>query len=130
MIISDRIDLILMIIQHICVLIYVLEFILKVSFICLRFILIYSFKIYTYGIYVYFGNWIYYRMEFILLIFALIEWILEYYYYWKSNSRHIFILLQILIFIQIFRLCQIIEVDIYLFKYCLIFLFYRISRDI
>lgn len=78
----------------------------------------------VYGIRIYCQTWIYYRLEWILLILAIIECTLEYYDQFINQhfiSNRIFSLLQILIIIQIFRLMRILQVHFELYHQNFIF---------
>ncbi|UJR30400.1 hypothetical protein I4U23_017935 [Adineta vaga] len=93
---SDKFHLILAIIQSICIVIYLMEFMIK---------------IFTFGLLIYFRTWIDYRIELILLIFATGECIFEYYHliHPRSISHRTWSLIQILIFVQIFRFNRLIQ---------------------
>ena len=88
-------------------------------------------EIYAYGIRIYCRGWIYYRIEWILLILALIECGLEYYDQFIDGhflSNRVLSILQILIIIQIFRLLRILEVNLDLFYQNLVFFFSVLRR--
>lgn len=71
-----------------------------------------------YGIRMYCRSWIYYRIEWILLVLALIECGLEYYDQFIDDhflSNRVLSVLQILMIIQIFRLFRIVQVNLELF---------------